>query len=1084
MNIISRYLQATSALVVFLSITSGLHAAERFHLEPALPSEFRGDASGVGSVAGGNVNTAATAPRDDGGFRLVESSIGYLGPTLEGAPGTRDRLNEAAAERLTQGTPYKQTGIPGNWQIVFPGVVDVSTGGPVTGNQNFYADRVQSAVEYYRAVGIAFPNDVQAKISFINALREIMAPYAYAGNNAYARATRERIILGPSDPIPPVPGQPDQANPTATSREEAVLNNACGMYELAAAHFAEMMGAGDSVEIAFPSSLPPGVTESSAEAVQLRAAQRLLCSTYARAIGFKGETLLRSFQLRYFQKYKLPTISASIHPDIASLITALDTEARRLDYYLLQIAPLQGNSWFPAAEFAPAESFLSNLRDLRSAMRDASLTFAGLDSSLNIKANAYGPDYIPFFFDPFIFPGAPTTFKGLSDFARPLAVESENSDAASSSAVAQVDLNLQSLAQRLNDINDQFNSQLGQLCGWKIVDVNGVATRTPDIDGAILPPERRAAWQQRNRADQGEIGLQWREIDAAELALDKALLDLQNVLSVIDQKRATWQLIKASREVMIQNVILGTGEKIDQLNKDAIEAKAKFAEYQARQAKKKRKRGLISGIVGVAAIVAAPFTAGASLSVAVASLATTAAVLEVATAIAGVASDYAAASREIKDIRTAADLERKIGEINAKKEELAYLEKAGIQFQGITEDGYRTEEAIHSLLLEVKSAEIQIEMAELRVDREYAKLSTMLGRVSYLMQQHAASFSLVNTNPLNSADFRLVRDRSVREAEERFIFAQEWAFLTGRAASYVALGSQRRANIEGLNAEILKARTGKRLKYLLDRIAAEMNFVTFDLGSRTPTKVSISLRDYIFQHNNVIRDNQGEPVVQFPFPWEAQPVADPLGNINAAANQTSSDKAWAAFLNASYSVDPVSRVGKLTIPFRLSLNRWADADSPSRIPDLLDRLENPLFSANQLGSLIFFSATNQEFFGTQIDVQGRDITGINPANSNITATLSPEGASYIRERSYINDPDGSDIRVFQFGSNRTAATIQSSLNGLPVGLRNPQLNERSPANDRWVLTIFTDTTPNRILVSQRDKIKDIRLTFSISSFTE
>lgn len=1081
----------------FLVLNAGYaEAAERFHLEPALPSQLIPDSAAAAVSSGGNVaqypNAAGTVPHDSNNqFFLAESSIGYCGPTTEAGFTTRADLNAVASSSITSGTLYKTAAVPGDWRIVFPGVVDVINGGQASGPQNFYPDKVLTAVNNYRAVALAFPNDLQAKIDFINALRELMVPHCFAGNNAFSRAAKERIIAGPLDI--PASGQPDMGNFTASNREEAALINATDMYHYAAAQFIDLMGAADSVQVAFPDTLPAGVAENSAIVQQLRAAQKTLCSAYARALGYKGETLLRTFQLRYLKNYAIPTLTTPLSVEIRTLLTSIDDQIRSLDYSLLITASLEGNTWFPTAEYATARSFLGSMKDLRDAVHNAFLSFSGLDNSLAIKANAYGPEFVPFFFDPYIFPGKPTTFIGLFDFARLLATASENTDNASANAIITLDTNLASVAQRLNDINDQYRSQLGQLCGWKIADLNGVPTQVPDVDGAIMPPERRPDWELRNRNDQGDIGLQWLEIDAAEQAWEGAMLSLQNILDSTDKKRETWQLIKASREDMIQNVIISTGQKIDQLNKDAIEAKAKFAEYLARQAKKKKKRSLLGNIVHlVAGPFAAAFVGGSTIQTGGSDPLSI--ISSYANGLSSTVSQYKEAGNAIREMQNQADLERKLGEINAKKEELAYLEKAGIQFQQIQEEAYRVEEAINSLLLEQKSAELQIEMAELRVDREYTKLSSMLSRVSYLLQQQAASFSLVNTNPLNSPDFRIIRDRTVREAEERFIFAQEWAFLTGRAASYVALGSTRRANIDAINADILKARSGRRLGYLLDRLQSEMNFVTIDLGSRASQKVTISVRDQLVQHNNITRSANGTANTSAPYPWEAQQVTSSDGTVTTGNTQAISDEAWLDFLVDHLIFPTNGNVLRLEIPFRLTLNRWASPDRPTSMPknpftQEAPLIENPLFSATRKGVVIFYSQGSSEFFGTRVDVLGSGIDFIDPTNAPVSVRLSPEGASYVRQQTYNSDPTGSSVLVFQLGSNTAQATIEASLNG--VGLsgsgqqntnRNAQLHERSPANDRWVLSIHYDEPSNRRLLEQLDKIRDIRISFSLSSF--
>ena len=467
---LSKALRGIASFACFLLFASMSASAQRTYIEAILPSDVRSDAAAASTSAGGNVGSypdaSGTLPHDSANsVFLAESSIGYLGPTLIAGDNQLQQLTTAASSALTAGTYYKSVGIPGNWNISFPGVIDTATGNQTSTPTNFDPQSVGAAVDYYRILALIFPNNLHLRINFLNTLSELIVPYSYAGNNAFARATKERIINGPNDPVPPGPGQPDQANPTAITREGLVLQNALAFYTTAIRLSSDAFGFNDSLQAGFPATLPPGTTEADALVQQLRQAQAALCTAYARALGYKGETLLRYYTLQYFQSYFAPT--ATNPNPLGAYITALDSHTTDFQMHLLLSSILESNSWFPTAVFVSARAFVPMLSELRRSMQEGSVAFIGLDSSLNIEAHSYPAQYVPFFFDPILFPGNPTTMSGLLAFSRPLITASISDDMTAQTAVTQLETNLQSLAQRLNGINDQYNSQLGQLCGWK-----------------------------------------------------------------------------------------------------------------------------------------------------------------------------------------------------------------------------------------------------------------------------------------------------------------------------------------------------------------------------------------------------------------------------------------------------------------------------------------------------------------------------------------------------------------------------------------------------------------------------------------
>jgi len=225
----------------------------------------------------------------------------------------------------------------------------------------------------------------------------------------------------------------------------------------------------------------------------------------------------------------------------------------------------------------------------------------------------------------------------------------------------------------------------------------------------------------------------------------------------------------------------------------------------------------------------------------------------------------------------------------------------------------------------------------------------------------------------------------------------------------------------------------------------------------------VSLRDFIFQNSLIIRDREGAPVGgQTPI-YQSQVQG---------SDQTASDLAWKAFLRDSYS----TANGQLQFTFALSLDRPGIANTFE--DDIRRRRANPFFDPTEFGTLSTYLEGRPSAFGLRINIKARGLSG--PGNQPIKVTLQQEGASYIRDRAWKDDRDGRSIQLWNLGRT-VSANVQASFNGLPEGLVNPQFHERSPANDRWVLTIPSGSPANNYLLSNLTNISDIEVQFSLSS---
>lgn len=1063
-----------ASLLLSLQGALSLQAAvERFHLEPALPSQLRP----LGSVPTGQPDAASTpsgghvsAPSPNGGaFQLVESSIGYLGPTTEAGLATKTSLTSAATTAINVGTSFDAAGaagVPGNWRIVFPGVVNVSDGTIFSGTGNFDPSKVLEAVAMYRALSNAFPNDLAPRIGFLNALCEYIAPHTFAGHNAYARSTKERFLYGASD----------AGNLTASVNEDAMLVRAIDMFNVSLREFSDLFAATDTVSVGFPASWPPITTSDTAQVAlimsqrpQLIAAQRKFAQAISRAMVHFAETTNRLYALRYFQQF-------GDRSEFADIVTLIEQRTSDLNALLLLATAAQSpemNRVFEKQELAPVINMVGTLNELRGSILRRDLRFVSHDndgSAEVIRARSYHSKFIPFAVDVLIDPSRPTTTSVLLAKAQTYATKSITADTAAVGDTGRLEETIEGLRASQMQIGVQYQTQLAQLCGRKD---DGTGRLIPDIEGAILPADRRPA------GELGEIGQVWFQIDKAEHALAEAMEQRVKVSESIKIRQETWRKVEGSRQEMIQNAILASGEKLAEIERLGAEAQAKFSEYQARLAKKKRKRSLIGSIVSSVASAASSFFSGgtgAGISTLVGGLADT-------------STQYSIAGLGIKELRGQADLQRQLGEFNSKRVEIQTQQQAAIHFQSIREEGYRTEEAIQLLLLEAKAAEMSVLSAEIAVEQEYARLESLINQVSFLLQQQASVVELANSNPLNSPDYRLVRHLSVRNAEARFALAQEFAFLTTRAASYVALGTQRINELNNIGSKILKARSGARLDAMLDLLDAALGDVAFQRGARTlPNGIAISLRDQVIQKNRVFRDSLGRATAGV-YPWEAQSVQISGVERNEATEQAS-NAAWIKFL-ADHFIDDGFSFPRLEIPFRLTLDQWGAAPN-SHITSSINRLKNPLFTPDNFSQLIWYSSTQDTAFGVRVDIQGENLSNVGGPGRRVTVSLAAEGTSYVRNApppftSPGQTPPAFDptIQWYQFGLDQATpsiASIVASIAGQPAGLKNQQLHERSPANDRWVLRIYSNDA-NDYLLGQLQNVSDIRIEFAISAYS-
>lgn len=165
---------------------------------------------------------------------------------------------------------------------------------------------------------------------------------------------------------------------------------------------------------------------------------------------------------------------------------------------------------------------------------------------------------------------------------------------------------------------------------------------------------------------------------------------------------------------------------------------------------------------------------------------------------------------------------------------------------------------------------------------------------------------------------------------------------------------------------------------------------------------------------------------------------------------------WRQFLRSHIVTNAQFVEQRLEFVFSTSLNRPNRADFGAP-----DAMQNPLFNTTLINGLIAYDPA-QNGLGVRINFRGRDLV-YNPSQE-ILVDLRQEGASYIRSKKWLCDTNGYAVRVWNLAP--VQGQLIASVNGQAPG--SAQFHERSPANDRWVLSVSSLNGGNRTLLDQFD----------------
>ncbi len=273
---------------------------------------------------------------------------------------------------------------------------------------------------------------------------------------------------------------------------------------------------------------------------------------------------------------------------------------------------------------------------------------------------------------------------------------------------------------------------------------------------------------------------------------------------------------------------------------------------------------------------------------------------------------------------------------------------------------------------------------------------------------------------------------------------------------------------ERFKKNIMKARRTEDLKTCLDSLKQDVYGQQILQGARQTDSMKLSVRHFLVQHNYIIEDAEGniDPVQSI---FEIQLDA----NGNPSASQPVSDGAWLAFLQSHCLFDPRINAKKLEFAFSTSLNA---------------NFSNPLHNPYARGILLSWNGDKpSEQNGVTINITGRSLSI--GADERVRINLKQEGSSLVRFSKWDTNPLAMRFWNLESVMSNVIAAINGKaptvLSGDTYRPSTPQFHERSPANDRWVLTIRGDMGGgvNAKLLNQLDKITDMEITFDVTYFT-
>jgi hypothetical protein len=1025
---------------------------------------------------------AAVVATPTGGINSPKEYLRYFKPVLQTGPDQtywaypEDPQGDIVAGFLgaLKGAASSYLGAPATHfkPISFPGAVNRDNGNTISGDtgRNFFQEEYKRVTEFLRGGVRAFPyENTILRQAQVEALIALMEGYIVAGKNSAYWALRNRY---------------DSASATNTTlpmtQELQRLEQTRQIYAAASDSFLEFLQTHPiDASTIFNGGKPwfPVEEDQTVPALQNKIGEAL--RLYAFALTREAEIIDARARLLYFNTYGDPN-----GPDPLSNPVSFDTRIRnnvqavvaphiqRLQVALAAASHFTDHPDFIVSGFDAAASVLNNLQnDLATTMPSGRVRFTGrsllrfnettgeLEESaaellakvmadLGMMVTEYSPQYIPFY---------GVEGENSADALRQKAVEATQTGSIAATAEGATEpgptgatkalqdllTDTTSLRDRLESVYSSNYRELIELTGWVLGPdpVNpGQTTRLPDFDRLFLDePFAGGA----NQGRTGRIVSQLQAIEVAQRQHSAAVADLIRAQREIDID------VEASQKVFensagYANFQTEIGSELSKLDaaRGRVQAAAarEKAALQAAEARRRAKRGLFGRVLG--AVTSAVSTGIAAFATGGTSLAITMGVSGGFSGISGVISDVKNTMDQAATIEAVGEVDARLATemaaINSRATELQTMERSRGTMVAAENQLELAYSQIKKQILALERKEMDVLLAEQQVLIQRTELSNLYSRVSYLLGEMNQSIqNQLDRSPLQRAEYWLILDEKIVDAEKTFLMAQEWCYLAAKSLQYYLLpvsGNNAPALAERKIRDVLRARSVKALYFEVS--GTSPSSIGGILGtlrgfrSNQTNEFVLRLRSDFFQAN---RNAFG--AIE---PTEFSPAIDPRsGDARTGANTSNASlRAWMKFLkdNTTNNV--------LTIRFSTDLNSWIDAGTGLGV-------QNPLFNTTETGKVISNKPPGQNE-GVYVNVRAPSIL---TANSQLTVTLMMEGTSKVRLRSYASNPGEPSFRFWKTMPVRSTFGARLNNNTI-IGTRTTtDFRELSPANDAWTLII-------------------------------
>jgi hypothetical protein len=989
-------------------------------------------------------------------LKLADTAIGQTTAQTFAYPGAEEDQMANAVNLRIAGSRYRydefNRPIPAvDWPLRFSGGIDPATGviyDSTATNVTYFPVKLDQAEHALRCVLRMEPFNTNAARQLVLLAEDRMRPLEFCGTEAIAYAAKARI-LGLTQ-------NGTNLETLAIAQARSYFRSACDVLPQFLANPTDAA----LVENQNP-LLSPFVTNEVAQVLD----------AYLRNLAQYARVSLSDFQIRNLEDFRDPAQRAA---SPRALLNEIDNVKNEIQLRLLLASPFQALPAYTLSAVGEVQSLLRDLGRLHESIVLGRITFvaaAGGNAATNstLCYGEYTTSFVP------IFPGIQTSGNSSFDTALSLANDmvqyATGLEATAKDSVNQVIQRNYDYRDEENKLQQTYVGELLELCGYAAVDIDG--NPMPDVFFAALPPGARETTPAQYVSNgnyhlapdrTGTIYQQWGAFQTAQTNLALATLQLNNILAEMQTKEQVGLAIYTN-ELGYAALVQTNGEKIAgiDLQKGEVQAQAdlQIAQEQSDAAKEQAHRSSWLGVIAtVRAALAARFTAGASLAVAIG-----AGFSSGANAYSTVANAYQSAATATAIGNVQANTARQLAAFDAQVEKIKTDERAALQYMQADETLLRLSENLNSLRLQASSQELQIQLAAQNVDQERNKLANLLARAGYLLQQYSRSVNLLDSKPEFADDLLIARNKEIQQADDAFLLAQQWAFLAAQAFAYK--DNSQNTSAPSYVRSVLAARNTASLGSVLMTIKNANASVLLATYTNAPNFdiVPFSVRNDFVQANLTQGSGTNTDYVSY------EPNA--FGNSSAA-----SKAAWVDYLKSHIRTNQFGSVF-LQIDFSTTLGRLT----------INGYQRNPLWKCDNFGGLLFSGKDQNEnlYKGVQISVttSGLSFTDPRGASAGFWVHLSQIGTSSIRRVGFGNqtgDPTRA-TRFFNFGAFSVEFTASANnLNGSPGS---DAFSERSPANDHWQLVINADEAGNNsALLTHLDQLADIELQFAVRSFTD